>query len=323
MTETVQTARAAHLRDGALLTVEDLHCSFKTPSGMVHAVRGVTFDVLPGETLGLVGESGSGKTTTGRAILQLPAGQKGKVVFDGQDLGKLGRRELRRMRRHLQMIFQDALSSFNPRRKIVDVVGEGLKIQGTRSHTIRERVADSLEQVGMNIDVIGERRPHEFSGGQNQRIAIARALAVGPRLIVCDEPVASLDVSVQARVLNVLEDVRESNDLSLIFISHDLAVIRVVSDRIAVMNRGKIVEIGPSDLIYSEPAHPYTRKLLDAVPVLDETERPVALREPLAFEDEDWGEVDHELVEVGPGHFAAISERALEALRARSAAART
>jgi peptide/nickel transport system ATP-binding protein len=314
-TATPPATRAPYLRDGAVLTVEDLHCSFKTPGGVVQAVRGVTFDVLPGETLGLVGESGCGKTTTGRAIMQLPPGQSGRVVFEGRDLHGLGRRAMREARRRLQMIFQDPLSSFNPRRKVVDVVGEGLEIQGVPRREIRERVAFALEQVGMSLDVVRGRRPYEFSGGQCQRISIARALALGPRLIVCDEPVASLDVSVQARVLNVLEDIRDANDLSLIFISHDLAVVRVVSDRIAVMHRGRIVEIGPADDIYGAPAHPYTRTLLGAVAVIDEDEAPAALRTPPAVVDADWAEVDRELIEVAPGHFAAISEQARDALR--------
>jgi len=313
MTATTAPARPGYLREGAILTVEDLECSFKTTSGTVNAVRGVSFDVLPGETLGLVGESGCGKTTTGRAILRLPAGQSGSVVFDGQDLGSLGKSGMRNVRRSLQMIFQDALSSFNPRRKVVDIVGEGLSIRGITGAKRRARTAEVLDQVGMSIEMIGDRRPHEFSGGQCQRLSIARALALGPKLIVCDEPVASLDVSVQARVLNVLQDIRESNDLSLIFISHDLAVVRIVSDRIAVMYRGKIVEIGSAEQVYSTPAHPYTRKLLDAVPVIDENERPAVLALEPAVVDEDWAEVDHPLVEVSPGHYAAMTEPARDA----------
>ena len=313
--------REPWLRDGALLTVEGLECTFRTASGPVHAVRGVTFDVLPGETLGLVGESGCGKTTTGRAILQLPPGQAGEIRFDGENLQTLRGRAMRAVRRKLQMIFQDPLSSFNPRRKVIDIVGEGLAIQGASRDEIRTATDAVLDQVGMSRAVLGTRRPHEFSGGQAQRLGIARALALGPKLIVCDEPVASLDVSVQARVLNVLQDIRDQNDLSLIFISHDLAVVRIVSDRIAVMYRGKIVEIGDAERVYANPAHPYTRKLLDAVPVIDADERPAGLALHPAVVDDDWAEVDHPLVEVEPGHFAAMSEAARAAFQAVSGGA--
>lgn len=313
---TTAGTRPGWLRDDALLTVTDLECTFRTASGPVHAVRGVSFDVLPGETLGIVGESGCGKTTTGRAVLQLPPGQKGVVAFDGDDLSSLRGARLRQARRRIQMVFQDALSSFNPRRKVIDIVGEGLEIQGVPRAQRAKRTAEVLEQVGMSPEMIGDRRPHEFSGGQCQRLSIARALALGPKLIVCDEPVASLDVSVQARVLNVLQDIREQNDLSLIFISHDLAVVRIVSDRIAVMYRGKIVEIGSAEQVYGAPAHPYTRRLLEAVPVIDADERPDVLALEPAVVDADWAEVDHPLVEVRPGHFAAVSDAARDAFRA-------
>jgi peptide/nickel transport system ATP-binding protein len=260
---------AGYLRDDPLLRLDDVVCTFRGRSGAVQAVAGVSFDVLPGETLGLVGESGCGKTTTGRAILQLPPPTSGSVWFEGRDLAHLPKQSLRDVRMRLQMIFQDPVSAFNPRRRVRDVVAEGLVIAKTPKHEIARRVEDALEQVGMNADQVGSRRPHEFSGGQSQRIAIARALALQPKLIVCDEPVASLDVSVQAQVLNVLHDVKQRNDLSLVFISHDLAVVRNVSDRIAVMYLGKIVEIGDADRIYDRPAHPYTRMLLEAVPVPD------------------------------------------------------
>jgi peptide/nickel transport system ATP-binding protein len=260
---------AASLRDEPLLHVQDLVCTFKGRSGLIQAVAGVSFDVLPGETLGLVGESGCGKTTTGRAILQLPPPTSGSVQFEGRELANLPRQVMRDVRPRLQMIFQDPVSAFNPRRKVKDIVAEGLTIAKVPKHEIAERVDDALMQVGMSSADVEGRRPHEFSGGQSQRIAIARALALHPKLIVCDEPVASLDVSVQAQVLNVLHDVKQNNDLSLLFISHDLAVVRNVSDRIAVMYLGKIVEIGDADDIYARPAHPYTRKLLEAVPVPD------------------------------------------------------
>jgi len=261
--------RPGFLRDTPLLALEDVVCTFKGKSGLVQAVAGVSFDVMPGETLGLVGESGCGKTTTGRAILQLPPPTSGSIRFEGRELNELAKDELRAVRPRLQMIFQDPLSAFNPRRRVPDIVAEGLVIEKVPKPAIAERVEDALQQVGMSTADVRGRRPHEFSGGQCQRIAIARALALNPRLIVCDEPVASLDVSVQAQVLNVLHDVKENNHLSLVFISHDLAVVRNVSDRIAVMYLGKIVEIGAADAIYRSPAHPYTTKLLEAAPVPD------------------------------------------------------
>ncbi|CAN5343059.1 ATP-binding cassette domain-containing protein [soil metagenome] len=266
-------AYAAHLRDDALLKVRELTVSFRRGSRAFQAVAGVSFDVARGETLGLVGESGSGKTTIGRAVLRLlpkaNAGMSGSIEYGGEDLGSLSNARMRLVRRHLQMIFQDPLSSFNPRRKVWDIVGEGLAIQGVEKHEIARRVEAALLDVRMSRSMVEGRRPHQFSGGQCQRIAIARALALGPDLIVCDEPVASLDVSVQAHVINLLQEIRETRNLALIFISHDLAVVRNVSDRVAVLYMGKIVETGEADRIYARPAHPYTRKLLEAVPTPD------------------------------------------------------
>lgn len=273
-------ASQPRFRADPLIRVEDLVCTFKTGGRKLTAVDGVSFDVLPGETLGLVGESGCGKTTTGRAIMQLSRPSSGKVWFEGQELGSLSRKALRDVRRRLQMIFQDPLSSLNPRRRVIDIVGEGLSIAGVSKPEISARVDEVLEQVGLSRETIGERRPHQLSGGQAQRIAIARALALRPKLIVCDEPVASLDVSVQAQVLNVLHQVKESNDLSLIFVSHDLAVVRNVSDRIAVMYLGQIVECGEADAVFSRPAHPYTRQLLASVPGPGEEQTPASTGGP-------------------------------------------
>jgi len=262
-----------YLRDEALLKVRNLEVRFRRSGRTIEAVAGISIDVVSGETLGLVGESGCGKTTTGRAILRLlPAGNSrisGSVEYGGEDLGSLSKARMRAVRRHLQMIFQDPLSSFNPRRKVWDIVGEGLAIQGVSKKETAKRTEAVLSEVGMSRAMVEGRRPHEFSGGQCQRIAIARVLALEPDLIVCDEPVASLDVSVQAQVINLLQDIRETRNLALIFISHDLAVVRSVSDRVAVMYMGKIVEIGEADLIYGRPAHPYTRTLLEAVPMPD------------------------------------------------------
>jgi len=298
--------RAGWMREDPLLSVEDLHCAFRTASGRVHAVRGISFDVRRGETLGLVGESGCGKTTTGRAVLRLPPGERGRVRFRGEDMAKWSASQLRRARADIQMVFQDPISAFNPRRKAIDIVGEGLDIQGVPRQERTVLVQRALERVGLTAQQVGDRYPHEFSGGQNQRLAIARALALEPALLVCDEPVASLDVSVQARVLNVLQDIRESGDLSMIFISHDLSVVKIVSDRVAVMYRGKIVEIGDADAVYRDPVHPYTQRLIEAVPLLDDSDRVDFT--PNTDLGETWRTTDFELVEVGPGHYAAVGD---------------
>ncbi|MGO7049470.1 ABC transporter ATP-binding protein [Rhizobium leguminosarum] len=277
-------AFAAFLRDDALLKVRDLSVRYRRGGKIFVAVDGVSFDVAPGETLGLVGESGSGKTTIGRALLKLlPKADTrvdGHVEYDGLNLADLSASDLRAIRSKLQMIFQDPISSFNPRRRVQDIVGEGLEIQGIRKAERLERVDRALNDVGMSRTMVEGRRPHQFSGGQCQRIAIARALAVGPELIICDEPVASLDVSVQAHVINLLQDIRQKRNLALIFISHDLAVVRNVSDRVAVLYMGKIVEIGTGDAIYQRPAHPYTRMLLEAVPVPDASRKIVPSAKP-------------------------------------------
>jgi peptide/nickel transport system ATP-binding protein len=264
--------------DEPLLRVRDLTVSFLRGSRVMRAVDGVSFDVGRGETLGLVGESGSGKTTIGRALMRLMpkahSGTTGSVRFGGEELSTLASGRMREVRRRLQMIFQDPLSSFNPRRKVWDIVGEGLDIQGVPTAEREARIEQALDDVGMSRAMVEGRRPHQFSGGQCQRIAIARALALGPDLVVCDEPVASLDVSVQAQVINLLQDIKREKQLALIFISHDLAVVRNVSDRVAVLYMGRLVEIGDADLIYGFPAHPYTRTLLEAVPIPDPAVRP-------------------------------------------------
>lgn len=256
-----------------LLQIDDLSVHFSRSGKVMRAVDGVSLTVAPGETLGLVGESGSGKTTIGRALLRLlPEANttwQGSIRYQGSDLAQLSGAGMRRMRGRLQMIFQDPVSSFNPRRTIEDIVAEGLVIQGVAKAERKVRVEAALADVGFTLADVAGRKPHQFSGGQCQRIAIARALAVQPELIVCDEPVASLDVSVQAHVINLLQDIREARNLALIFISHDLAVVKNVSDRVAVLYMGKVVEIGLGEEIYDRPAHPYTRKLLEAVPVVD------------------------------------------------------
>jgi peptide/nickel transport system ATP-binding protein len=268
----------AHLRDGddILLRIEDLTVEFRTGAGTVHAVSGISLDVREGETLGLVGESGCGKSTTGRAIMQLPPPTSGRVVFDGAELTALSGKALREVRTHLQFIFQDPISSLNPRRKVKDIVAEPLRIwkRGTEEER-QARVTEVLDAVGLDPRVSAEKRPHQFSGGQCQRISIARSLVLDPKLVICDEPVSALDVSVQAQILNLLEDMKARYGLTLVFIAHDLAVVKNISDRVAVMYLGKICEVGtPADL-YANPAHPYTDALLRSIPVPDPTVAPV------------------------------------------------
>lgn len=267
---------SAHLRnaDEVLLRVENLVVEF--PIGhtglKVNAVSGISFDVLPGETLGIVGESGCGKSTTGRAIMQLPRPNSGKVIFDGQELTVLHGAEMRKARTSIQMIFQDPISSLNPRRKVRDIVMEPLAIWKRGSKAERAtRVDKVLEDVGIDPRRAAESQPHQFSGGQCQRISIARSLVLDPKLIICDEPVSALDVSVQAQVLNLLEDLKKAYGLTLIFIAHDLAVVKNISDRVAVMYLGKMCEVAASDDLYARPAHPYTQVLLNSIPVPDPT----------------------------------------------------
>jgi len=267
----------AHLRpEGqALLRVENLVVEYPSAKkGKVQAVTDISFDVLPGETMGLVGESGCGKSTTGKAIIQMPRPTSGQVIFDGSDLVPMRPNDLRQTRPKLQMIFQDPISSLNPRRRVGEIVAEPLTIwkQGTPEERI-ERASKVLDSVGLDPSVAMSKRPHEFSGGQCQRICIARALVLDPKLIICDEPVSALDVSVQAQILNLLEDMKQRYGLTLVFIAHDLAVVKNISDRVAVMYLGKLCEVGSPDRIYNEPAHPYTAALLDAIPEPDPTQR--------------------------------------------------
>jgi oligopeptide transport system ATP-binding protein len=245
---------------------------FDRQVGAVQAVDGVSFSIRPGETLGLVGESGCGKSTLARTIMQLLDATSGSVKFKGTELTSLRRRDLRPLRREMQMVFQDPQASLNPRKRIGQAIGDPLKLHGVaKGPELRKRVNHLLERVGLSPEHY-DRYPHEFSGGQRQRIGIARALALEPALIVADEPVSALDVSIQAQIINLLEDLQDDFNLTYLFVAHDLSVVRHVSDRIAVMYVGKIVEIGPADAVCANPIHPYTRSLLGAVPIPDPRE---------------------------------------------------
>ncbi|MEU5053163.1 ABC transporter ATP-binding protein [Streptomyces sp. NPDC021096] len=254
-----------------LLRVRDVTMTFPGRRGRaatIRAVDGVSFDVAAGETLGLVGESGCGKSTTGRMIVRLLEPTGGSISYAGRDISHLGRRELKPLRRELQMVFQDPHSSLNPRQTVARIIADPLLVQGTSAAAARRRAAELMELVGLIPEHL-DRYPHEFSGGQAQRIGIARSLATGPRLIVADEPVSALDVSVQAQIVNLMERLRRELGLACLFIAHDLSVVKRVCDRVAVMYLGRIVEVGDKERVYAAPAHPYTQALLSAVPLPD------------------------------------------------------
>ncbi|WP_219412410.1 ABC transporter ATP-binding protein [Pseudonocardia nigra] len=251
--------------------------------GVVHAVSNVSFDVHAGETLGVVGETGSGKSTLARSLIQAPRPKSGEVLFQGTDLMRLRRRALVDARRNMQMVYQDPFGSLNPRWRVAELVEEPLLGYGVRGAAQRERrVAELLDLVGLDPSVFAKRRPYELSGGQCQRVAIARAIALNPALVICDESVSSLDVLIQAQVLNLFEQLRTELGLSYLFIAHDLALVKQVSDRVAVMHLGQLAEIGPADALYRQPLHPYTAALLESIPGLDpatgRARRPVPLR---------------------------------------------
>ena len=258
-----------------LLSIESLTVEYAVGGRTLSAVSDVSLTVGKGETLGLVGESGCGKSTLGRAVLQLRPPTGGKVTFDGTELTTLDREAMRRMRRRLQLIFQDPIASLNPRRCIGDIIAEPLIIAGVTDKTERDRkVREVMIAVGLDPDNAIGRLPHEFSGGQCQRISIARALILEPEFVVCDEPVSALDVSIRAQILNLLEEMKRRYGLTLLFIAHDLAVVKAVSDRIAVMYLGKLCELSPTEQLFKQPAHPYTALLLEAIPVPDPTVKP-------------------------------------------------
>jgi len=267
----------AHMRNtvDSVLTVRDLTVEFRVGKNKtVKAVSGLSLDVVKGETLAIVGESGCGKTTLARAILQLPPPNSGEVIFDGTDMTLLPKENLRSARTSMQMIFQDPISSLNPRMTVHQLLDEPLEIwdRGTRAER-DERINKLLFSVGLEPDLVLNRRSYEFSGGQCQRISIARALALDPRMLICDEPVSALDVSIQAQILNLLLFMKETYGLTMLFISHDLAVVKAISTRVMVMYLGKICEVAPPDVLYSNPAHHYTRALLNSVPIPDPTKQ--------------------------------------------------
>jgi oligopeptide transport system ATP-binding protein len=318
-----------------LLSVRDLRKHFAVKGGVfsreidrVHAVDGVSFDIGQGETLGLVGESGCGKSTTGRCILRLIEPSSGEILFQGADVRQMSGETLRAMRRDMQIIFQDPYASLNPRLTVAAIVGEALQIHNLASsrRELEEKVVHLLETVGLQPDHM-RRFPHEFSGGQRQRIGIARALAVEPKLIVCDEPVSALDVSIQAQVINLLEDLQEQFGLTYLFIAHDLSVVEHISTRIAVMYLGRVVEIAPARDLYDTPLHPYSEALLSAVPIPDPTVKrkrimlqgdvPNPIRPPSGchfhtrcpIAKPDCAQRDPELLEKRPGHWVACHYR--------------
>ncbi|MGY3591139.1 peptide/nickel transport system ATP-binding protein [Bradyrhizobium sp. USDA 4341] len=258
-----------------LMKVENLVVEYSVGGKTIHAVSDVSLEIARGETLGLVGESGCGKSTLGRAVLQLRQAVSGKVLFDGHDLTTLKGEALRKMRHRVQLIFQDPIASLNPRRRIGDIVAEPLVIAGVKDREERRRrVSEALSAVGLDPALVSGRLPHEFSGGQCQRICIARSLVLNPEFVICDEPVSALDVSIRAQILNLLEEMKARYGLTLLFIAHDLAVVKAVSDRVAVMYLGRLCEVGPSEQLFAQPAHPYTALLIEAIPVPDPDVRP-------------------------------------------------
>ncbi|MGD9631015.1 MAG: ABC transporter ATP-binding protein [Pyrinomonadaceae bacterium] len=316
--------------DKTLISVEDLEVYYPIGGGLfseaktVKAVDGVTLDIRKGETLGLVGESGCGKSTLGKAILRLTEPTGGKVIYNGKDLAHLPKAAMRDQRKHLQMIFQDPYASLNPRMTVGQIIGEPIKTFGLGNGSIDEKVQALMETVGLSRRFI-KRYPHEFSGGQRQRIGIARALAVDPEFIVADEPISALDVSIQAQIMNLLESLQAEKGLTYLFISHDLRAVRHLSDRVAVMYLGKIVELAPGKDIYAEPLMPYTKALISAVPVpdpeIEATRERIILKGDVPspidpppgcrfhtrcpFAIDDCRRIDPPLVEIRPMHFSA------------------
>ena len=307
-----------------LLKVEHLHKEFPTGSGfmggkfskkVVSAVNDLSFEIRAGETFGLVGESGCGKSTTGRAIMHLDPPTSGKVYFEGRDISKMNKKELKAMRREMQFIFQDPYASLNPRMTVRDIIAEGLETRGNFSKAEKdERVCELLSLVGLRPEY-RSRYPHEFSGGQRQRIGIARTLAVEPEFIVCDEPISALDVSIQAQVINLLMDIKKEMDLTILFIAHNLAVVKYFSDRIGVMHFGTMVELADADELYAHPVHPYTKSLLSAIPQPDPDREKDKQRLYYDPSMHDYSKEQPSFQEIRPGHFVYASDSEMEQYR--------
>lgn len=293
-----------------LVEVKGLKCYFGSSSKqVVKAVDDISFEIFEGETFGLVGESGSGKSTTGRSILRLNDATDGQILFDGKEI-PTKTKELKDFRKQAQMIFQDPYASLNGRMKVRDIIAEGMDIHGiVKTRAERDaKVNELLKMVGLNPEH-ANRYPHEFSGGQRQRIGIARALAVNPRFIVCDEPISALDVSIQAQIVNLLKQLQKEQQLTYLFIAHDLSMVKYISDRIAVMYQGKIVELGTADAVYHQPFHPYTKSLLSAIPLPDpqyERKRKRVIYEPIVQNEPE------EMFEITPGHFVLTTKEQAE-----------
>lgn len=303
-----------------LVEVMDLKQHFRLDKQQViKAVDGISFTIYRGETLGLVGESGCGKSTTGRTIIRLYEATGGQVWFDGVDVhARKSRRELKQLNRRMQMIFQDPYASLNPRMTVADIIAEGLDIHELASSRGErmDKVIELLDQVGLHRD-FARRYPHEASGGQRQRIGIARALAVGPEFIIADEPISALDVSIQAQIVNLMKKLQRDNDLTYLFIAHDLSMVKYISDRIGVMYFGKLVELAPADELYRNPLHPYTRSLLSAIPLPDPESERTRRREVYDPTTHRYTALEQpSMHEVTPGHFVYCSERELEELLA-------
>ena len=293
-----------------LVEVKGLKCYFGSSSKqVVKAVDDISFEIFEGETFGLVGESGSGKSTTGRSILRLNDATDGQILFDGKEI-PTKTKDLKDFRKQAQMIFQDPYASLNGRMKVRDIIAEGMDIHGiVKTRAERDaKVNELLKMVGLNPEH-ANRYPHEFSGGQRQRIGIARALAVNPRFIVCDEPISALDVSIQAQIVNLLKKLQKEQQLTYLFIAHDLSMVKYISDRIAVMYQGKIVELGTADAVYHQPFHPYTKSLLSAIPLPDpqyERNRKRVIYEPIVQNEPE------EMFEITPGHFVLTTKEQAE-----------
>ncbi|MFD1735316.1 ABC transporter ATP-binding protein [Bacillus salitolerans] len=294
-----------------LLEIKNLQQHFRLGKGnTLKAVDGITFDIKKGETFGLVGESGCGKSTTGRTIIRLYDATGGEVIYDGVDVhGRKSKAELKKFNRKMQMIFQDPYASLNPRMTVADIIAEGIDIHGLAKNREERmsKVYELLETVGLNKEH-ANRYPHEFSGGQRQRIGIARALAVDPDFIIADEPISALDVSIQAQVVNLLKKLQKEKGLTYLFIAHDLSMVKYISDRIAVMYRGKIVELATSEELYNNPVHPYTRSLLSAIPLPDPDTEKTRKRIMYDPDQHNYDEEEPTMREITPGHFVYCSE---------------